>query len=53
MGLYRDDGNKNRIYYNVGYIGIMEKKMEATPVGFLWDRVYRDNGKGNYNNGVI
>ena len=33
LGLYRDNGKENGSYYSIlGYVGIMEKKMEATIV---------------------
>ena len=32
----------------IGYIGVMEKKMEATILGYMGQyRVYRGNGKAN------
>ena len=48
------------IYYNRAYIGILEKKIETTIMGYIGIigyilGIYRDNGKenGNYYNGVI
>ena len=42
MGLYRDDGKENGNYYNRvnigihwGYIGMMERKMETTIIGYI------------------
>ena len=34
-GLYWDNGKENGNYYSLGYIGIMEKKMETTIVWVL------------------
>ena len=52
-----------RVLFYCGYIGIMEKKMETTMMGYIyiyWGNIrvllglYRDNGEenGNYTKGI-